>query len=130
MPFGPAVRNILSSLNVTAIPVGAGATVYSKSFSLKFGDYFGLAYKAASGGAIDLSLYLEQSWDVPTTEGVADTQYVIPTGMTTIHANLADANWHIVALSPIAMPYARIKIVSAAGVANTLTLNLASQESL
>jgi hypothetical protein len=130
MGFGPRVRNILSSLNVAAIPVGAGATVYSKSFSLKFGDYFGLAYKAASAGAIDLSIYLEQSFQEPTTEGSADTYYVIPASMTTVHANLDDADLHIVSLSPVAMPFGRFKIVSAAGVANTLTLWLAVQESL
>jgi len=128
--FGPAVRAILSSANVAAIPVGAGATVYSKSFSLKFGDYFGIAYKAASGGAIDLTIQLEQSFDLPTTEGVADAAYVIPATMADIHTNLADANWHITSLSPVAMPYGRFKIVSAAGVANTLTIYLAAQESL
>jgi len=128
MSFGPSVRSIKSVLDVAAIPVGAGATVYSASFSLRFGEYFGLAYKAASGGAIDLSIYLEQSFQEPTTEGSADSAWVIPAAMTTIHANLADANWHIASLSPFAMPYGRFKIVSAAGVANTLTLNLASQE--
>ncbi len=130
MSFGPKVRSILSSLNVSAIPIGAGATVYSKSFSLKFGDYFGLAYKAASAGAIDLTIYLEQSFQEPTTEGVADTAYVIPASMADVHTNLADANWHITALSPVAMPFSRFKIVSAAGVANTLQLELAVQESL
>jgi len=130
MSFGPRVRNILSASNVLTIPIGAGATVYSSSFSLKYGDYFGLAYKAASSGAIDLSIYLEQSFDVPTTEGLVDVKYVIPTSMADIHANLADANWHIVALSPVAMPYGRFKIISAAGVANTLLLNLSTQESI
>ncbi len=130
MSFGPKVRNILSALNVAAIPVGAGATVYSKAFSLKFGDYFGLAYKAASAGAIDLTIQLEQSFQEPTTEGASDVYYVIPATMADIHTNLADANLHIAALSPVAMPYGRFKIVSAAGVASTLTLWLAVQESL
>jgi len=129
MSFGPRVRAILSSLSVAAIPIGAGATVYTASFSLKFGDYFGLAYKAASTGSIDLSIYLEQSFQLPTTEGSSDTTYVIPESMADVHANLADANWHIVALSPVAMPFGRFKIVSA-GDAATLLLNLASQESM
>jgi hypothetical protein len=129
MSFGPRVRAILSSLSVAAIPIGAGATVYTASFSLKFGDYFGLAYKAASAGSIDLSIYLEQSFQLPTTEGSSDSAYVIPESMADVHANLADANWHIVALSPVAMPFGRFKIVSA-GDAATLLLNLASQESM
>ena len=129
MGFGPRIRNILSSANAAAIPVGAGETVYSASFSLKFGAYFGLAYLAASAGAIDLTIQLEQSFQAPTTEGSADVAYVIPASMADIHTNLADANYHIKALTPVAMPYGRFKIVSAAGVANTLTLWLATQES-
>lgn len=128
MSFGPRVKQILSSSNVAAIPIASGATVYSKSFSLKFGDYFGLAYKAASSGSIDLSLYLEQSFQEPTTEGSSDTAWVIPASMADIHANLADANYHITSLSPVAMPFGRIKIISAGDDA-TLLLYLATQES-
>lgn len=129
MGFGPRARAILSSLNVAAIPVGAGLTVYSKSFSLKFGDYFGIAYKAAAAGAIDLTIQLEQSFQEPTTEGSADDAYVIPATLADIHTNLADANWHITSFLPVAMPYGRFKIVSAAAGANTLTIYIAVQES-
>jgi hypothetical protein len=128
--FGPEARDVLSSLNVAAIPVGAGATVYSKSFSLKQGLYFSLFYKAASAGAIDLTIQLEQSDEPPTTEGAANVKYVIPASMDDIHTNLADANWNAKALSPVAMPYGRLKITSAAGVANTLQAKLCVQEGL
>ena len=128
--FGPEVRDVLNSSDSTTITITAGATVYSKSFSLKFGAYFALAYKAASAGAIDLTIQLEQSYDVPTTEGSSDTKWVIPTSLADIHANLADANWHNSSFSPVAMPWARLKITSAAGVTNTLQAKLSVQESL
>lgn len=128
--FGPAIRDVLMSTNVSTITVGAGATVYTKSFDLKFGLYFALAYKAASAGAIDLTIQLEQSYDLPTTEGSADAKYVIPASLADIHTNLADANWHGKSFSPVAMPYGRFKITSAAGVTNTLQAKLSIQEDL
>jgi len=128
--FGPEVRDILTAANLTTITIGAGATVYTKSFSLKFGAYFALAYKAASAGAVDLTIQLEQSYQKPTTEGVADSTYVIPESLADIHTNLADENWHNNSISPAAMPYGRLKIVSAAGVENTLQAKLSVQESM
>jgi len=128
--FGPEVRDVLMSTNLSTIAIGAGATVYTKSFSLKYGLYFALAYKAASAGAIDLTIQLEQSHVEPTTEGASDTKYVIPTSLADIHTNLADDNWHNASFSPVAMPYGRLKITSAAGVANTLVAKLSVQEDL
>jgi hypothetical protein len=128
--IGPQIRDILSSLEATPISIAAGATVYSKSFSLKYGLYFAAAYKAASAAAIDLTIQLEQSYDVPTTEGVADAKYVIPDSLADIHTNLADANWHNKSFSPVALPYGRLKIVNASGVTNTLTAKLSVQEEL
>lgn len=128
--FGPSVRDVLDSLESTTITIGAGATVYTKAFSLKYGLYFALAYKATSAGAIDLTIQLEQSYDLPTTEGSADAKYVIPASLADIHTNLADANWHNAAFSPVALPYGRFKITSAAGVANTLQGKLSIQEDI
>jgi hypothetical protein len=126
--LGPAARDVLNSSDSKTITIGAGETVYSKSFSLKYGLYFALAYKAASAGAIDLTIQLEQSHDLPATEGSSDAKYVIPTSLADIHTNLADANWHNASFSPIAMPYGRLKITNAAGVANTLQAKLSIQE--
>jgi hypothetical protein len=128
--FGPEIKDVLNSADSKTITIGAGATVYSKSFSLKYGLYFALAYKAASAGAIDLTIQLEQSFQEPTTEGSADDAYVIPDSLADIHTNLADANWHGKSFSPVAMPYGRLKITSAAGVANTLEVKLSIQEDL
>jgi len=127
---GPNVRDVLTAANLATITIGAGATVYSKSFSLKYGLYFALAYLAGSAGAIDLTIQLEQSFELPTTEGASDVKWVIPASQADIHTNLADANWHNAAFSPVAMPYGRLKITSAAGVSNTLQAKLSTQEEL
>ena len=127
MKLGPEPRSVLNSADSETITIGAGATVYSKAFSLKYGAYFALAYKAASAGAIDLTIQLEQSFELPTTEGSADAKWVIPTSLADIHTNLADANWHSASFSPVAMPYGRLKITSAAGVSNTLQAKLSIQ---
>jgi len=128
--FGPEPTDVLNSAQSTTITITTGATVYTKAFSLKFGRYFALFYKAASAGAIDLTIQLEQSNALPTTEGASQAEWVIPESMSDIHANLADANWHGIALSPVAMPYGRLKITSASGVTDTLQAKLSMQESM
>ena len=82
---GPNVSDVLNSAESTTITIGAGATVYTKSFSLKYGRYFALAYKAASGGSIDLDIQLEQAPQRPTVEGSSDVKWVIPTSLGDIH---------------------------------------------
>jgi len=130
MLLGPVIQDVLNSAHSTTITVGAGATVYSRSFSLKNGDYFAMAWKAASAGAIDLTIQLEQATRLPTTEGSSDTGYTVPEGMPDIDTNLNDANWHSDSLSPVALPYGRLKITSAAGVANTLQVKFSMQEAI
>jgi hypothetical protein len=128
--FGPEIRSVLTSANASTITIGAGATVYTQSFNLKYALYFALAYKAASAGAIDLTIQLQQSYEAPAVEGADEAKYVIPASMSDIHTNLADANWHNASFSPVAMPFGRFKIVNAAGVANTLQAKLSIQEDL
>lgn len=128
--FGPEARDVLNSADSTTITIGAGATVYSKSFKLKFGRYFAIFYKAASVGAIDLTIELEESDALPTVEGAANVKYVVPAGIDNIDTNLADANWHAKSISPAPMPYGRLKITNASGVANTLQAKLSIQETM
>jgi len=128
--IGPNIQSVLSSLNLTTITIPAGETIYSQAFSLKEGEYFALAYKAGSSGAVDLTIDLQQSHKLPTTEGADDAAYVVPESASAVHSNLADTDWHSESLSPVAMPYARLMIASAAGVANTLQAKLSKQESL
>ena len=130
MGFGPDVKSVEQSDGSTTISITAGATVYTKAYPLRYGAYFAVAYKAASAGAIDLTIQIEQSWTLPATEGASDPNYVIPESMADIATNLADANWHNNSISPVAIPYIRFKITSAAGVTNTLQIKLSIQESL
>ena len=128
--YGPEAKDVLNSAQSSTITITAGATVYSKAFSLKFGKYFALFYKAGSAGAIDLTIQLEQSNALPTTEGASQAEWVIPESLSDIHTNLADANQHVASVSPVAMPFGRLKITSAAGVSNTLVAKWSSQEEM
>ena len=126
--YGPVARGVLNSDGGETITIAAGDTVYSKAFNLKFSKYFALFYKAGSGGAVDLTIDLEQSDELPTTEGAAQDEWVVPESGSAVHTNLADTSQHSKSLSPVALPYGRLKIVSAAGVSNTLVAKLSTQE--
>ena len=128
--YGPAIKSVLNSSGLETITITAGATVYSKAFSLIFSKYFALFYKAGSAGAVDLTIDLEQSAALPTTEGAAQDEWVVPESASAVHSNLADTDQHCESLSPVALPYGRLKIVSAAGVSNTLIAKLSTQEEM
>lgn len=116
--FGPGIQNIFEAGGDLNIAVAGEVTVYSQSFELKNGTDFALAYKATSDGAVKLKIELEQGYQLPTTEGSADTSWVVPEGADTIEDALATETQHIRALSgtraPVAMPYARLKITGLA----------------
>lgn len=101
---------------------GASATVYSECVDLKAGEYFALSYKATSDGNVKLTISVEQSFRKPTTEGASDVAWVVPENVSALHTDLADENWHHIALTPITMQYARLKIVSGSGNDNSTTL--------
>ena len=132
MTFGPDIKDIPNSSGVTSIPVAGTATVYTRSFSLRYAAYFALAYKATSDGNVNLKIELEQSWTDPTTEGSADANYVVPEGASEVDAGLTDENWHNVSLSPVAVPKARFKITGLSGNddSTVLQLKLSLQQSL
>ena len=110
MTIGPFVDPIPTIANVTEIPVKTTAVVYTKSMSLKMGEYFALGYKCTSDGDVKLKIELEQSHQRPDTEEASDDTYVVPESITTLEAALADEAWHVKKLEPIALPYARLKI--------------------
>lgn len=110
MGEGPFVTTIPLLDNTLAIPVATTAVVYSRSVSLKGGEYFALMYKATSDGSVKLKIEIEESYQLPTTEEAADTAWIVPEGATAVEAALADENWHIKAITPIAAPYGRVKI--------------------
>lgn len=125
------VQDVLSAVNVNDIAIAGAVTVYTRSFLLTGGDYFSLSYKATSvAGAPDLKIELEQSFQLPTTEGVSDTNWVKPEGMSNIESNLTTETMHHKALTPITLPYGRFKITGNAGnnVDTTIRLRINQQE--
>lgn len=109
--FGPRAKNIVDSVSAEDIDVATVDVIYSHSFPLSMGVYFGIAYRAISvAGTPKIKIELEQSWTKPSAEGEADTNYVVPEGMADIVLALADEVWHAKSLSPIPFPYGRLKI--------------------
>ena len=92
------------------IAVASTADVYSKSQKVASASAMCLMYKATVvSGTPDIDLYLEQGPDVPATEGAAgvaaDAWHQVGSKL----ADVTDENWHSVTLSPVVLPYLRIK---------------------
>ena len=113
MGWGPDVRTLEDADGNTSIAVDKTAVAYTKTISLKLGEYFSLSYKATSDGNVKLRIEIQQSHSpmAAANEGTStDTTYVEPESMSDIESALATETWHIKALSPICMPYFRLKI--------------------
>lgn len=112
--YGPDVQPVYNSSGSTTIAVASTDTAYTQSIDLKGGEYFAVAYKAASDGEVNLKIEMEQSFQVPTTEGSSDTMWVEPGNASDIESALADENFHINALGafglPVPLHYGRFKI--------------------
>lgn len=104
-----------------SIAINGATTVYSQSFPLHYGQYFGLAYKAA-GSAPDLKIQLEQSPVAPSTEGASDANYVIPSGVADITSSVTATTMNIQSISPVPMRYGRLKITGNVGNGANTTL--------
>jgi len=110
MSEGPFINTIKTTTGVIEIPVASQAVVYTPSIKLKQGEYFAVALKATSDGAVKLKVEFEQSHDRPTTEEASDVKYVVAEAVGDIVSSLADEIWHIYKLEPVALPYGRFKI--------------------
>ena len=110
--MGPDVRDIETSAGtkVVDIPVATTDVVYTKAFSLSYGEYFALAYKCTSDGNVKVKIEIELSFQLPTTEGVADDTYKTYEGASAIESSLADETQHLKAITPPALKYGRIKL--------------------
>lgn len=120
------VDDITTSAGSTSIAIAGATTVYTHSFKMMaYGEFFSIAYRAVSSASTpDVTIQLEQSWAVPTTEGSSDTSYVIPSGMSDIITNLTTELWNMKTLSPIPMPYGRFKITGNSGNAADTVVNI------
>jgi len=109
--------------------VGGNITIFSaelvngtgavRSDSIDIGSHgtnFGIAIVATSVlGTPELLVQYEQSFTRPTTEGSADTNYVIPDGAPDIVTNLTQETYFITSVSAVPMNYIRILITGQAG---------------
>jgi len=113
--YGPAIQTILTAADASDIAVASAAVIYTASFRLTKAVYFGIAYRAVSvSSAPAITIQLEQSWTLPATEGAADTNYVVPVGLSDIVNTLVAETWQIDGFNPKPMPYARFKITGEA----------------
>ena len=104
------VRSITKA-GVENIAVASTAVVYTDSFKLKQGMYFGIWLLASSSaGAVDLKIQMEESYTAPATEGIADANYAIPQGMSDIQSSLTLETAQVIGVNPVPMTYARFKI--------------------
>lgn len=118
------IEQILSSTDVIEIPINLTATsIYTKAFRLENSQYFAFSYKASTGTP-SLLLQLEQATVAPATEGVSDSNYVIPTNGADIVTLLNTSVTTHSSYSPISLPFGRIKITTVAGTPTNTTLNM------
>jgi hypothetical protein len=107
---------VLTSADSADILVNGTGVVYTKSFKLGNGQYFGMAARAASViGTGAVKIELEESPLLPTTEGAAETtRFVEPEGFSDI-IDIADELMHVKTITPVPMMYGRYKITGAGG---------------
>ena len=103
---------ILSATNVQAIPVASAGVVYTKSFNLQKGLFFGLWAILASAGAPDVKVELELTHSKPTEaqEGVANTALWAIKASDTIFSQINDKVANVTTVAPVPMSYGRYKL--------------------
>lgn len=111
-----ACTPVVTAADAADILVNATDVVYTKSFKLNNGQYFGIAARATSViGTAAVKIELEESPLPPTTEGAAETTlFVEPDGFSDI-MDISDGLMHIKTVTPIPMAYGRYKITGAGG---------------
>ena len=121
-----AVEKVLTSAESADIAIAGAVTIYTKAFILGDCDFFSISYTAVSAtAAIDLKIELEESFQLPATEGSADTYWKVPESMSDIESAFAtESTIRHKALAPIAMKYGRFKVTGAAGNGADAILNM------
>ncbi len=106
-----ATTPILKSDMSSSLVIASTGVVYTRSFELFNGEYFGLWCKVVSAtGTPDIKIDLEQTAlrVAESGEGVANTALWAVTQAVTAGVN--DEVAHIIKLSPIPMSFGRLKI--------------------
>lgn len=125
----PTPSSITLASGSAALAVGAGATIYTKAIEMSNVDTFAVVYKVANTGVPNIKIEMEQAIVLPTTEGAADTNYVVPETVADVVTALADNLVHIKALGPVCVRYIRFKITEVTGIVadSVLTMNFSAQ---
>lgn len=106
------VERIKASDGSLTISMTGATTAYSKSFPLRGSDVansIGIFFQQDSATA-DTAYYLEQSYTTPTTEGSADTNFVVTH---TLDASTSGSTLHIATIDSVVGLFARVKVVTA-----------------
>jgi hypothetical protein len=106
-----------------SLAVAGATTIYTKALRVKAGEYFAVSYKFPSAlGAPDVKIEVEQSFQLPTTEGAADADYwTTPENVNPIESSLTTETIRHKALNIPALPFLRFKITGAvANAADTI----------
>lgn len=103
---------ILSKTNVWDIPVISTGVVYTRSFDLRRGLYFGLWALANSAGTPEIKVELELAPEKPTEaqEGVAATTLFAIKDSDVIYTSINDKVAHVTPVSPVPMSFGRFKL--------------------
>lgn len=125
------VRNIDTETICSSTAVTANGSIYTNSFEIGRGEYFSVTYQATSASTTpNVGIELEQSYQVPATEGATDSEWVEPDNFADIATGIVTETVHHIALSPIALPYARFKVSGTNTASDTkITLKVSQQKS-
>lgn len=104
------------------VAVASQASAYSRSVNTAMVKYFGLQVKCvSSSGSPAIKVQWEAGHTSPTTETAADTNFVVPDGMTDLATNITDEVYHVIGVNPPPMEIGRLKFTgNAANPADTL----------
>jgi hypothetical protein len=114
--FGkPSTNSFLDLLNdvqgAATLAVEGETAVYGKSFALEKNRTYGL-HARFTGTAINVKIELEESNQEPTTEGSADAAWAVGT---VISAGVVNSTKVVLACSPVAAKYGRLKLTGLTG---------------
>lgn len=124
--YADVIRTIESEAStdsLTNINIPSTQTVYTKSSSLvnyNTAGSVGVMYRATSNGVIGVSIQSQRSYAKPTTEAVADVNYISWNNAFTT----TDNQWHLATLDTIVMPYLRFKITGTGSNDNSTTIQI------
>lgn len=117
MNLGAAQEVLKSDGSTNTIPIAGEVTIYTRSFSLNLGSFFGVwALASSATGTPNLKIELEESYARPTTEGSAElTLWNVPevdgVSYEPIFSAINDKTTaHISTITPVPMTFGRYKI--------------------